>query len=913
MGNDPYDKPGQEPDILDQSPRTLAEQDPDYATYGPMERLAARALVGYDQARGRGVRKKLRKLEQKPIKPGDAKGAEAGMAEAEAAAKRFQKNREDEYGPPQARAQDLHDKLNKGFTGRGKKDDKKSIASRLYNSKPEWKKRLGIAVAVMGANVFVGLAIFFFLLPLKISTILASIEGKYLANTSQAVEQEAENVFGRYLAKDVLHAISTGNCVSTIDVRCKVTPTDCLGVWCTVYGAFRDARLERTLATKYGIVIGKSGPNYYMSSGYDRKNITISQTEFGELQSGKKSVFELEGMKPATRTQIRAMVKQEIPAKKFLKRYTIGKLLERKYGIKRCMVACTTRDRISDNTEALKLLFKMRLVQNLLGANSGLVMTCLLAGTESCKTDKPDPATASDGERVSGVQKEVQSQLDLYLEKFSENAIEDAITRAKAIEDAGGLKRYLAQQAVSKTVGAVFGDAAGASAGRAAITTVTAFSLVLIASYALSGAAHTGPMLSQAAYATNSAKAAQIYDAYAVVDAERKSGNMDAYVWSGVDEALHDGISGDPAQQGVDVMTNPDLQRILNGTGSSSSALAWLPDNLLAGTAFAAGISANTAYPCDDGQPVPASTDICPEMNFAADGLKAATTIANAANAIPIVPQTADVITKIGSQPSKWLSAGIEHLPGFSAVGKMIGKAAATPTEWLQDQVMVAPSIGSAPRQADWIIAGANVVGNETCKVSLGCQQIDDKTVAAIRNQYLADARQDFLSRPLFARIFSADTPYSLVSRVALSMPVSLSSLASSGLLNLLTNPFTKIGSVLSSVFASPAAFAGEPVKADARGITQYGYPIESIPSDPEGYWNRNCVNGPMATYNNTTHKLDVSAWLNDDTHQTYDSLRGEMVTHTTNPCLLINATIQNTGGMFNPSLLAAGAANPDQ
>ena len=175
--------------------------------------------------------------------------------------------------------------------------------------------------------------------------------------------------------------------------------------------------------------------------------------------------------------------------------------------------------------------------------------------------------------------------------------------------------------------------------------------------------------------------------------------------------------------------------------------------------------------------------------------------------------------------------------------------------------------------------------------------------VATIQNQQQNDDMQQFKNEPFFARIFDTSSQYSLVSKLAMDVPIgSAGNLMQSSFANVLSDPFGKLLNGFGSIFAhqtSAATLATDPFE-----VTQYGYPAGTIPDDPETYWTQN--NCGDTNTNGLNYKWDLAASDPTGTAGNEDPNTGMPVNTTTNPCMLIQATVGAAGGYFSTSNLTA-------
>jgi lysophospholipase L1-like esterase len=215
--------------------------------------------------------------------------------------------------------------------------------------------------------------------------------------------------------------------------------------------------------------------------------------------------------------------------------------------------------------------------------------------------------------------------------------------------------------------------------------------------------------------------------------------------------------------------------------------------------------------------------------------------------------------------------------------------------------------------------SGADVAGNDYAHNGLGGVELTAQQSAAILNEQNTENLQDFQKQPLFARIFDTSSDYSLISRVAVSMPSNVGIGTFQNVFSsFLSNPFSIISNSLATIIS--------PVKVDAAGIntagadpfaiTQYGYPDSAIPGvsttlpDPDKFWKQNCSdyqpNAPGQFTNNYNNVANNGTNL-DDADMPLNPQDPTLPADGTDPCLLIDAAVGSAGGVFDSSLL-----NPD-
>ena len=821
----------------------------------------------------------------------------------------------EETAPDRSRfsaADNINERLGKGYTGKG--SNKSKLLSKLYSSNSGLKKKIAIAGAAAGGSAVIGIVTFFALLPLKIDHIVHNLENKYSASSTRALDTETQNLFSSYITKEVLPGMHAGRCKSTYEPTC-VGGIQGDGPVAALFTAWKHGRLEQKMATKYGIVIGKKGTGYYL-------NVNAHSYD---LKSGQ-SIFELDGTQGSTRNEIRHAVRDSLKEgtlyDRIYTRFKIGKLLETKYGIKRCLIACDIRDKWTDKVADKKLAGKSWLLHRVVGPfgeSKALIMVCVLAGT--CETDPNTTSTdPNDPERISGFQRDLQARLDQFASRYGSEKLTDVIAKANEISK-DGLTKYLTKQIAQSIVDkAGGGDAAKAVAGESVDKFIPIAGWVVFAAAVVTFVNKAGPELKALNYATDAPAAVATYTTYRTAADEMQSGHVDPTELGSLTQQLGNG--------GVDATSTPLYNEIMNNNTSSTTTAF----NSLLPSAYADSTSNNPNYLCKNGKPVPSGKKVCDEENFSG-GSKLASAISDSANAIPgwgALSTLAGFIHGAVSKISGYIGDIITIIPGVSEAMGAIGNLAKPLFSMLTTYLLPNPfsdgvtngynssntaaagkdtgaALPGGGRIFDMAAGGADVAMNKSCQVQLGCAQISDTQVAEVQNEQVAEAKQQFDSQSMFARMFDTSSSYSLLSRLALDMPTTLTGATNASLASVLSNPFGKFGSMASNLFSANHAFAATSAQADPFGIVQYGY--TSVPSDPPAFWDANCVNGPLAVYDSSTKTLDVSKWL---AGQKVNPDTGEAVSTTTNACLLIQSSVQAAGGAFDTNLLPPGSTNHD-
>jgi hypothetical protein len=819
--------------------------------------------------------------------------------------------KDSEENPPDrsgfSAADDINEKIGKGYTGKDSTQSK--TLSKLYSSNSGFKKKIAIAGAAAGGSVIGGVLIFLALLPLKIEHIVTNLETRFNATAENAIGTETQNAFSAWVTKEILPNLHKGACHSTIHPGCvSVAPGD--SPIAKLFNGWKDGKLEQKLATDHGIVFGtsaKSSSSYIMT--VDGKDFDINKDNIFDFKdsSGKK-------LSATTRNELRHTVNDALKSgtlwDKTYVRFKVNLLLDRKYGTKLCVIACDSRDKFTDKIADKKLAAKAYIVNRVvtpLSESYGLIIQCIMGG--GCETALADAAPGDDIKQ-SPFQKKLQEQLASYAAGDTEKLAKLVGTANGISED--GFTKYIARQIGEKIAGEVGGKAAGDA------VPVVGWALLIGQLVEIGG--NLGPIVQYAGYAANSAAAVQLYEAYNTVASEMRSGHIDPTELGSFNEALSTNLSGSSDDQS-DATSTPLYNSLLGETTPTSASIF----GSLFGLASADPSTDTSSYKCNDGSSVPAGKLVCPEEELAkGNGFanELSKTINGITSAVPgfrwLLKGINMINSAIGAAIGPALSTACDalHIPltdiGCTGAMNYLGGEASQLMSFITNKMVPSPVDNnmSGGRTFDMMTAGADASYNKVCQVSLGCTQISDVAMTNIQNEQIAEQKQEFDNQSMFARIFDTNSSYSLVSRLAMDMPASMSTATNNSIGSLIANPFGKIFNGLSSIFSGNMAFAQTTAHPDPFGIVQYGYNASDIPTDPEAYWDNNCVSGPMATYDKTTQKLDVSNWMNNSANVSQDKNTGEALNLKPNPCLLIQATVQSAGGMFDTSLLPSDSQN---
>lgn len=786
-----------------------------------------------------------------------------------------------------------NDTLGRGFNA-GDTGGSDRLKSFLQN-----KRRLRNAVGVSAVCATItGLLIagFLALLPLRIESLIQNVKQAFGATSEKAIGDTGERLFDRYMINKVLPNIG-GACHSTISAKCSAAKSSGNGPVPRLYNAWRETKLENKLAKKYGIVLGKQNGKYY---------INTNGKKF-DLGKNPSSIFDMPGTTSTrSRAEVRAAISKALEGETLWKRvffrFRYGKFIAKKYGIVRCVITCKVGDKFADKVAVKKLAAKAYIAQRVIAPvseNYAIIMLCVASG--ECDNTSLERATPDQDTRRSKGEAKILENLHAYMELHKgDRKLAELIGKADEIGK-DGFSKFLAKK---------IGEKIGGEAGSKVVGHSVPFIGWIVTIVRITNAMSTiGPMLKYMSYATNAAAAVQLYQAYATVSSEMKSGNVDATELGSFTDALSTNLDGSDGNQSDGTQT-PLYQHLY---GSNSPDVASVIGGIFTGNiAYADSTQPEKKYTCDNGQPVPAGELVCSEEKLA-NGNKTIDKISGSVRSVTSKIPGYGALAGVANAYDRFVGDAFGAVFG-PACNLIWGCKDATTKigDWTKDlakSMVVSPFSPnqSGGRTSDMIIAGGDVAYNSACQEELGCAKMSDVAVNNIRNEMLAKQQAEFNSQSVFARMFSTDSPYSMVSRLAMVMPTNLQS-ASSSFAGLLTNSFSTFGNAIFSIFSPAKAFAGTPPAKDPFGVIQNG--VGEVPDNPGKYWDDNCVNGPMGKYDEATGKLDISDWLNNSDNVTQDKNTGEAVYLKPNYCKLIQSSVEALGGMSDSSLLPQDTMN---
>lgn len=811
--------------------------------------------------------------------------------------------------------------ITSGATSFFKPTDKISKLTRLKNFGSRNRKKASIGVLAGTGTIGVALALFSLILPLKVEMVVQNVEKKFMASSKNAVSHETDTLVKRFILKRVIPGYSGKSCVST-----RVVSKDCSAVKKSValnpvsnlYNTWAEAKVETNLANKHGIEIKK------MPDGTWR--LKTPSTSGDGVDIGKDGSKIDNAFNKVGAADIRKAVREETSWYNMMTRYKAGRLLEQKYGVKRCVIACKTKDKIDAKVAANRNMAKILTVERVImprNQSLGIVLACFLSGCDPTTNAQPDGdpgAPSSNGEPVNP---EVEGNVSQALRDFAAkyNVLDEAALKVlqQTADDIGknGLTKYLVQKGLTK-----IGLEAGAQMASDAIPVVGWMNL---AAKVISFGDNAGPAFKKLSYVTNAYAAVQLYSMYRTYADEIHTGNVSATNVGSWVNSLGAGGSDNPNDPKLGGNANAEQSPAwgyVMGKSPTSSAFLGNDDGAKVYAATAGGSSG--AYLCNDGKPIPANQTLCDEeilgggnniANSVHDflntpGVGVITTFAKVwtGSVGKLVGGVTDILSGAFSKATDvangWCGIAGNVIGSITTAGYCEAKSLmdeATPkiTEAVVSRVIPSPfgTNMSGGRTMTMIAAGGDVAGNDFAHHGIGGRALSAQESADIQNQELSKDQQEFASLPLYDRLFSTDTQYSLISRAAIATPSSFSVSFSGMFSSIFSNIFNGFG----SIFSGKTAWAATPAQTDPYGVTQYGYTQADLDKigDPEVYWDNNCMDDASKGYQkDNSYNLEATRQIDDSTAMPKNT--------TTNACALIKTAVGSAGGKYNTDLLPA-------
>ncbi len=830
------------------------------------------------------------------------------------------------------------------------------IAKKALSVLKNNKKKAAYGGGAIGGIIALIVAVFMMLIPLKIEHIISNLQKHFFSTAENAVGKESETMLKRYLARTVT-GYKNANCSSTIDKNCKFSLDYGKGPIGKLYTDWHNARLENKLAEKYGIEFKKVGNDWYLKApGTSIEGDRISQNPDGSIsESSIDSEFQ-RADRQTMRSAIGEATANESKWKQVMYRFKVGKLLESKYGIKRCIIFCKGRDKLADKTKSVKdniaiqkqsaKAFLINRVIEPRSSTSAKILGCLISNCDvashpsSCEGGSN---CAANGGAESDIESSAAKDAANLAESESSKTADELVSKIKAIKDAGGVQNYLVKTVLKQLFSLSENEAADA---------VPVVGWINMGVNIYKSTTESILKIPKLAYIENAASAVAVFSTYNTFASEMKTGHSTAAEVGSLTDSL--GSTNDSTSLGgkAGAENAPLYSNLIDGSSSKpSTTTGSIVSNILSNSVFAASPSGNNTnnsyqYVCPGTNKSPTTKDlVCQDEMLGqtnVNGLVAADRTWNSpynpvADVIgPIVwvwTHTIGYIFSAINAVGGWLISGAVSAAqstfdtycsanpidptGSCDAAAEIKSLAGKMVNWVMSLVIPNPVSDnmSGARTFDEMAAGADVAGNNYAQNGLGGKKLSSQTVAKIQSEEDRNNRLAFSQKSLYAKIFSTDSEYSLVTKLAMITPLdgSLSKLQSS-ISNFIANPFGNLTNFFSSTIKITSKSSAATLSFDPFSVTQYGYDDNDLNNigDPQDYWNKNCTENPSNVTDSVNIKQSVLDGYNNSATGNPDPNNGMPTNTNPEPCMLLQATFGSLGGFTDSSLLTQsdGASN---
>jgi hypothetical protein len=807
------------------------------------------------------------------------------------------------------------ERLGKGY--RGERAGAESAGDRLLTALRNPKNRRkgliiggasgGLATLLVIGTLFVG--------GLRIETLMNGIQQHFGAATEYAVSDETENIFSSYIVDHVLPSYK--GCGTTISKDCSVNNIVGTNPVDNLYRTWANARLENKLAEDYGIEFkyDKASKSWFLKA----PGLSSEGEKIGENGEELSALFKRSDQ-AALRGALSDALENETKWKEVLLRFKYGRLLEEKYGVKRCVIFCGTRDALQNHSNEKKNAAQIFLTQRVLIPRTdtlGIVMECLL--DTNCDAESTQPTAAEDGTSGELAGEAENAETDTAVRtNLTELANSYGITDDATVE--GMIKDYnnIEEKGYSNYALEAVLEKVGLSEFSDNITdTAPLIGWVNAAASIITDVDKSGPTVEKLGFITNSAAAVAMYEMYSSYVSEIHTGHIDATEEGSMNDSFNGGTSGSNQIGGTASAEQTPLYGYIsgaNGTSSGGSSSVSLLNSLMpTSTTYADSLSSDYSnYKCKDGKTVPTGKLVCAE-NDLGGGNAALNSVHSALNTPPF-----NAITSIAgvwnSVPGKILGffgslfgSAFEAIPGMSGLvhdaSSFVANVAQPFFTFATDKLIQDPFAEHMSGGQNYVdtAMGGDASYSTYGQTGLGGRALSTSEVTAIDDQETNEEQEQFSHQSIFARLFDTNSTYSLISKVAVDMPTSLQSGAEGTFSSIITKPLSLLSTSFGDLFSSKVNALSIAGQSDPFGITPYGYTQADLDSigDASTYWDEHCSNNASQAYENN------DSW-NEQAAQTTDPNTGMPENTTTNPCLLIEATSGSDGAIYNTSLLTS-------
>jgi hypothetical protein len=744
------------------------------------------------------------------------------------------------------------------------------------------KRRTLISGGAIGGVVLIFTLLFAFFLPNTIVSLMSDLENRAFAVVEHDLEQEMQKELQHFLRDEVFQ--TTNVCGPTTRVtkfyKCikqkradkqknnaKTAEEDPIEGKGGLMDAWVNSDLTGQFAQK-GITFSEEGGKYFINSA----DLAGGKLDVTDFVKNDKDLFELIGEKaPAFTETFKAAMDALVVVKGSFLHVIFTKLLAYLYGIRWCVMDCNpgdeqqdrAKDTVADKEDTLKAEEYQKVIEPT-AAVEGQAVQDVISGNDPSERDSNGQSAAQDisgGDTTKG-DKAASEAIDKVATTLGSQKLNQLIKGFNDLQAKG--TQYMAL-AVAKALSALPGVDIGAETITKVmgglIKAINIAGLVQMAIQFLHVLLNANTIIPADYNKIHAAFEVSEFALYAATGAEQKSGgnHPDLTMLGSIAKGFSaSDKNGNPSS----ALQSPMMQRMIdrNNTKYSDKDV----HNDLEAKHFALDGGSNDAL-----------TKISKDLNFV-PGLNWLVSKLNWALNIALGPVT-------------WLMSQAFKILGINS---LISKVATPLMGWISEKLFAMPDLMhmSGEDRGTAVAMGADISGNQAARSVGG--KVDGKAAAiSLLDQEQEDQRQ-FESRPLFARMFATDTPYSFVSRLSLNMPLSFGSALQTSFSTLIENPLGKLFGSFASVLHPGNAFAvaTSTANVDVGGVEQYVVPDNDpvFQQDPEAYWKaHNCEQEA---------KQDYPTW---NKAVKWNPTTGQWEHTTTNGCLLIQRTSESAAVLF--------------
>lgn len=784
------------------------------------------------------------------------------------------------------------------------------------------KRRAMVLFASMLSGLVSSIAGFFGMMaPLQALSIPQFLQNMFFSSTNNASQRLSEQLWTSYVRHYLIPSLVPGTgCADTKVGRHCIGPIQGDGPISLLFNRWRGVKnmeLEHKMALQ-GIEIQSDGGRYFMRApGLD------NPVDLESVRNG--TVTNMFDMKEVSRSDVRAHLRQAFQDESFFKklyyRHRIGRLLQQKYGIVRCYIACDFKDKVHGKITSQKRAFLALFARRILEPRSemiGVVFQCLFQNCPDLKSStNPDVTPDEDGntnpgasEPMDDFDRQTRDAIRRLAAAWPEDKLDNLVKNLEEFKKAGPAK-YVFKKVIEKIAGAFVGDELAAEA---ATKLTNAAGWVLLVIKFLYLVEHGGKLLQQYNYVVNSTAMVGAAYMFITIGDELRSHHVTATTIGSITDSLNGNIDG----RSTEPMTASPLYNNIFSASTTSSTTAFIR-TFLPAKAYALSATSTTATEkCNDGNTLQQvqkadggdANMVCDELHLV--GFETLLTQASKfLRKIPVLSTIIDIAGSIIGVINDIINAAIQPLLDFPPVKAildtvtqgityLLGDIITEFVQWVMSFVIadIFPDDFSSARLIDTVIGGVDSAGNESAHRNIGGAVLTGDQRAQIVNDQTTRENEDFAIRPLKDRMLDTTNQRSFISQVALSTPTNPTQAFQSTVANLLSNPFGKIMQSFASIFslrqvsAAPANMQGDPF-----GIAQYGIPIDNkvFQSDPLEYWDQYCKDGRMnKAYNTLVDDItDEQPFPDGSVPKDYgftvdDDMAGQVVNGKANPCLAL-------------------------